>query len=119
MDDIVEIREEGLRSYGTRRIEIVNGRLKYGYVQGHKFEFIHGQIYQVSYLNPARTQHRGAVGVFVGSRVGKEWCKAILKCKRKRFQVDASALAPWEGEITEEHLNLSRLRRGLFDLSGG
>lgn len=105
MNDMVEIGGAG-RSYGARRYEIVNGRLKWGYAQGRKFEFVLGQKYKVSYLNPARTQHKGAVGFYVGSRHGGDWCKAIIECMGKKFQVDASALIPWEGEVTQEYLKL-------------
>ena len=106
MDDVVQTVMEVNLSYGARPYEIVNGKLKWGYDQGHKFEFVRGQKYKVSYLNPRRTQHKGAVGVYVGSRRGRDWCKATLECMGKKLQVDASALVPWEGEITQEHLKL-------------
>jgi hypothetical protein len=106
MDDTVEIKDNGFSPYVARSIKIVNDRLKYGYSQGRKFKFVRGQMYKVSYLNPSRTQHKGAVGVYIGSRHGRDWCKAILECMGKKFQVDASALIPWEGEITKEHLKL-------------
>ena len=104
--------------YGGRRYEIVDGKLKWGYDDhGRKFEYLYGQKYRVSYLNPAQAHHRDAVGVYVGSRHGGgyrrddsywvvPWCKAILECMGKRFQVDPAALVPWEGEVTEEHLKL-------------
>ena len=106
MEDMIEIRGEAFSSYDARPLERVNGRLKYGYTKGHKFEFVPGQKYKVSYLSPARTQYKGAVGVYVSSRCGRDWCKATLECMGKRFKVDASALVPWEGEITQEHLKL-------------
>ena len=106
IEDTIEIRGEVFSSYGARRYEIVNGRLKYGYAQGRKFEFVRGEKYKVSYLNPARTQHKGAVSVYVGSRRGRNWCKAILECMGKKLQVDASTLVPWEGEITKDPLKL-------------
>lgn len=63
MEDTIQIRDEGFSPYGARHYEIVNGRLKYGYAQGRKFEFTRGQKYKISYLNPARTQHKSVVGV--------------------------------------------------------
>ena len=115
MDNMIE--EQGHASHGGRRYEIVDGKLKWGYGHGRKFEFLRGQKYRVSYLNPGQTHHKGAIGVYVGSRHGggyrrdgshcvEPWCTAILECMGKRFQVDPAALAPWEGEITEEHLKL-------------
>ena len=106
MDDTVVSMIKRFGSLGLRRCDIVNGRLKWGYDQGHKFEFVPGQKYQVSYLNPARTQHKCAVGVYVGSRRGRNSCKATLECMGKQFKVDALELVPWEGEITQEHLKL-------------
>ena len=73
MEDAIEIRNEGFSSYGTRRLEIVNGWLKYGYTKGRKFEFVPGYKYKVSYINPARTQHKGAVGIYVGAGRGRHW----------------------------------------------
>jgi hypothetical protein len=117
MDHALKIVEEVDRRYGVRRYEIVDGKLKWGYDQGGKFEFLRGQKYKVSYLNPARARHKGAVGIYVGSRRGGDycrdgshwvepWCTAILECMGKKFAVDPAALVPWEGEITEEHLKL-------------
>jgi hypothetical protein len=113
----------GHAGYGARCYELESGKLKWGNAQGQKFEFVRGQKYKVSYLNPARTRHKGAVGVYVGSRHGggyrredsywvEFWCTAILKCMGKMFQVDPAALVPWEGEIAEKHLKLiSPLKR--------
>lgn len=106
MDDEFEIMAEIYKSRGIRRLEIVNGRLKWGYHQGRKFEFVHGQKYKVSHLNPARTRHKGAVGVYVRSRAGRSSCSVTLECQGEKFQVDALSIVPWEGEITPEHRKL-------------
>jgi hypothetical protein len=103
-----ESMRQGYRSSGTktRGYDIVDGQLKWGYVDKSKFEFIIGNKYKVSHENKAMILHRGAVGIYKGFRRKNDMCQAMLKCCGKRFAIAAVALIPYEGEIIEEHLKL-------------
>jgi len=98
--------QKGYAGYGARTYDVVDGKLKCGYHQGVRFEFIRGQKFKVSPLGPRRKRHKGAVGIYLGCRATESGYVAILECIGKKFYADADALVPWEGEITEEHLKL-------------
>jgi hypothetical protein len=92
---------------GSRRYEAVDGRLKWGYHQGVRFEFARGQKFQVSHPGSRRKHHNnGAVGVYLGCRRTESGYMAILECLGRKFYAGAGTLVPWDGEITEEHLKL-------------
>jgi hypothetical protein len=103
--------QRGDGRYGGRPYDAVDDKLKWGYHQGARFEFIRGQIFKVSRVNPARRHHEGAVGIYLGCRGTESGHMAILKCLGKEFYADADTLVPWEGEITEEHLKLISARK--------
>ena len=89
-----------------RCYDIVDGKLKWGYIGKNKFEFIIGNKYKVSHANTAIVLHKNAVGIYKGSRQFSNGCYAKLECCGKSFTVSAEALIAYDGEITEEHLKL-------------
>jgi len=112
-----EHRHASTGRYGGRPYEAVDGRLKWGYDRGTRFEFVPGEKFQVSNFNPARKRHEGAVGTYLGCRRTESGYQAILECCGRKFYADADALIPWEGEITEEHLNRISARKKVHLLS--
>jgi len=90
--------------------DAVGGRLKYGYHLGKRFEFVRGEMYKVSHAGREK-RHEGAVGIYLGSRRVDSGYMAILNCRGRKFYAPAGALAPWEGEITDEHLVLIASRK--------
>ena len=91
-----------------RGYDVIDGELKWGYVGRERFEFVKGNKYMVRHENPAKALHKGAVGILSGIRCNEKHrsYSAVLKCCRKRFQINPAALVPYDGEITEKHLEL-------------
>jgi hypothetical protein len=108
---------ESVGRYGGRQYEAVDGRLKWGYDQGTRFEFAPGKKFRVSDFTPRRKRHEGAVGIYLGCRRTESGYMAILECCGRKFYADAGTLVPWEGEITDEHLNLISARKKVHLLS--
>jgi hypothetical protein len=102
---------------GGRPYEAVDGRLMWGHAGGIKFEFVSGRKFRVSNLNPRRKRHEGAVGIYLGCRKTESGYMAILECCGRKFYADAGALVPWEGEITEEHIDCISERKKVHLLS--
>lgn len=93
-------------SYGSYEYQVIDKELKWGRRNGKKFDFIYGNKYKVSYLNPQKVKHKNAVGVYIGCRKTRNGYKATLGCLNEKFTVDIESLVPWDGEITKEHLKL-------------
>lgn len=116
-EHIYEHRYTSVGRYGGRPYEAVDGRLKCGHDRGSRFEFVPGKKFRVSHFTPRRKRHEGAVGVYLGCRRTESGYMAILECCGRKFYADADALVPWEGEITEEHLNCISARKKVHLLS--
>jgi len=100
----------------VRRYRVADGKLRCGWLGQQRFEFVKGNKYKVDNQNPAKALHKDAVGILVGSRYRENdkerICRAVLDCCGKRFVVDPAQLVPYDGEITEKHLQLiSPLRK--------
>lgn len=101
----IESRRLGRSCARGRGYDIIDGKLKYGYIGKNKFEFIIGNKYKVLHQSPAMVLHKGAVGVYkkFGRNKGRY---VILECCGKNFTVAPESLIPYEGEIAEEHVKL-------------
>ena len=97
--------------YGSATVGVEAGVLVWVKHNGKKFDVVPGNKYKVSYDNPQRMMHKNAVGIYIESRnIGSCNCDyrvmAILECCGKKFQVEATVLMPWDGQICKEHRKL-------------